>query len=67
MTIQLTVLHTCEWCDKPIHTVADKGRPRIYCSDYCRKAADYQRRQTALRPTEKRCPDCTLIHAGECA
>ena len=67
MTIQLTELGACEWCEKPIDTShPNGGRRRRYCSNLCRDAAYTQRKRTMPGRNEKRCPDCYLVHAGEC-
>lgn len=65
MPIQLETL--CAWCDKPLHAVtAGAGRHKVYCSDRCRDEAYKQRKRTMPGRNETRCPDCYLVHAGEC-
>jgi hypothetical protein len=66
MPIQLTDLHQCQWCDEPIHTAYGAGRPRNYCSAICRDEAYKERKRRMPGRNEKRCPDCFLVHAGEC-
>ena len=34
----------CPWCGTEPHTAPTAGRPRRYCSDDCRRAAEAERR-----------------------
>jgi hypothetical protein len=65
MTIQLEQVSQCEWCEHTMPTYGT-GRPRRFCSDVCRDSAYKQRKATMPGRNEKRCPDCYLVHAGEC-
>jgi hypothetical protein len=65
MTIQLESPTVCEWCDTSFVPYVT-GRPKRFCSDVCRDSAYKQRKATMPGRNEKRCPDCYLVHAGEC-
>lgn len=66
MPIQLTGLRQCAWCDEPIHVTTGAGRTRAYCSGVCRDAAYKERKRIMPGRNETRCPDCYLVHAGDC-
>lgn len=64
MTTQLDTL--CQWCEQPCPPAQPRGRPRQYCSHPCSDSAHRERKRRMPGRNEKRCPDCYLVHAGEC-
>lgn len=65
MPIQLEAQYVCEWCDNTVTTYGI-GRPKRFCSNSCRDEAYRERKRAMPGRNEKRCPDCYLVHAGEC-
>lgn len=55
----------CANCDNPLYGDDALGRPRRWCSDYCRNAGYVAERELAdltIAPDEVVCSTCWLVH-----